>query len=174
MYTTCGIECNPTSLVEAQSRSNWPKWQATLKAKYASLRKHKVFGSTVIVLDNTPFGHKLIFTRKLDASGNIPIYKVCLVAQGFSQRPGVDFDQTYSPVMDTISFRFLLALTFQLSLHIYLLDVVTTYLHGVLDTKLFIVPPPGFLRDGPAAQPGKHTCLQIMKALYGFKQAGRT
>ena len=88
-------------------------------------------------------------TRKFDASGNVTRYKVRLVAQGFSQRLGINFDQTYSPVMDTISFIFLLALTVQLSLHIYLLDVVTTYLHGVLDTKLFIVPPHGFTRFYP-------------------------
>ena len=103
--------------------------------------KHKVFGFIVRDLDKTPIGHKLNFARKPDASGNIIRYKVRFVAQGFSQRPGVDFNQTYSPVINTISFRFLLALTIQLSLHIYLLDVVTTYLHGVLDTKLFIVPP---------------------------------
>ena len=52
--------------------------------------------------------------------------------------------------------------------------MVTAYLHGVLDTKLFIVPPPGFIQSAPAAISGKHTGLQIMKALYGLKQAGRT
>jgi hypothetical protein len=96
------------------------------------------------------------------------------VAQGFSQKPGIDFDQTYSHVIDTISFRFLLALTVQTSLHIFLLDVVTAYLHGVLDIKLFIVPPPGFLRSVHAAAPSKHTCLQIIKTLYRLKHVGRT
>jgi hypothetical protein len=149
-------------------------WQQALEAEYNSLRKHKVFGPTVNNLDKHPIGHKLIFTRKFDANDNVTRYKVRLVAHGFSQRPGIDFDQTYSHVMDTISFRFLLALTVQLSLHIYLLDVVTVYLYGVLDTKLFIVPPPGFIRFVPTAIPGKHTGLQIMKVLYGLKQAGRT
>ena len=86
----------------------------------------------------------------------------------------MDFEQTYSPVINTISFRFLLALNVQLSLHIFLLDVMTPYLHGVLDTKLYIVPPPRFLKNTPTTVPGKHTGLQIMKALYGLKHAGRT
>lgn len=116
----------------------------------------------------------LIFTRKFDANGTVTRYKVRLVAQGFSQRPGIDFDQTYSPVMDTVSFLFLLVLTVQISLHVFPLDVVTTYLHCVLDTKLFIVPPPGFLHDVHVAATSKHTGLQIMKALYGLKQAERT
>ena len=76
--------------------------------------------------------------------------------------------------MDMISFRFLLALSVQLLLHIFLLDVVTAYLHDVLDTKLFIVPPPGFLKNLPTAAPNKHIGLQILKALYGLKHAGRT
>lgn len=84
-----------------------------------------------------PIGHKLIFTRKIDAQRNTIRYKVRLVAQGFSQRLGSDFDQTYSLVLDITSFRLLLSFTVQLHLHIYLLDVVTAYLHGVLDTPLF-------------------------------------
>ena len=87
---------------------------------------------------------------------------------------GVDFDKIYSLIMDTISFWFLLALTIQLSLHIYLLDVVTTYLHCILDITLFISPPLGFLNHVPTPQPGRHTCLRILKALYGLKQVGRT
>lgn len=67
------------------------------------------------------------------------------MAQGFSQRPRIDFDQTYSPVMDTTFFRFLLAFTVQLLLHIWLLDVVIAYLYGILDTTLFFLPPLGFL-----------------------------
>ena len=173
-YTAESLDSDPGTLEEAQSRADWPMWQHALEVEYNSLRKHKVFGPTVNDLDKHPIGHRLIFTRKFDASGTVTRYKVRLVAQGFSQRPGIDFDQTYSPVMDTISFRFLLALTVQLSLHIYLLDVVTACLHGVLDTKLFIVPPPGYMRSIPAAIPSKHTSLQIMKALYGLKQAGRT
>jgi hypothetical protein len=109
------------------------------------------------------------FTRKIDVSEKVTRYKVHLVALEFSQKLGVDFDQMYSPVMDTILFRFLLALIVQLSLHNFLLDVVTTYLHGALDTKLFIVPPLEFLNNVPVAVPGKQTCLKIMKALYGLK-----
>ena len=77
------------------------------------------------------------FTRKIDTRGNTIFYKVRLVAQGLSQRPEIDFDQTYSSAMDTTSFRFFLAITVQLSFYIYLLDVVIAYLHDILDTTLF-------------------------------------
>ena len=118
-YTAESLDLDPGSLEEAKSRCDWPMWEKTLEAEYNSLRKHKVFGPTVSDLDKRPKGHRLIFTRKYDASGIVTRYKVRLVAQGFLQRPDVDFDQTYSPVMDTISFRFLITLVVQLSLHIF-------------------------------------------------------
>ena len=57
--------------------------------------------------------------------------------------------------MDTTSFRYLLALKVHLNLHIYLLDVVTTYLHGELDSLLYLVPPPGFPKSKANPKPGK-------------------
>lgn len=173
-YTAESLDSDLETLEEVQSRADWPMWQHALEAEYNSFRKHKVFGPTINNLAKHPIGHMLIFIRKFDARGTVRRYKIRLVAHGFSRRPEIDFDQIYFHVMDTISFIFLLALKIQLPLYIYLLDVVTTYLHGVLNTKLFIVLPPGFLRTVPAAIPGKHTGLQIMKAFYGLKQAGRT
>lgn len=90
-----------TSLDQVQSRPDWPKWQVALKAKYTSLRKHQVFGSFSTNLLKSPIGHKLILTARL-MHGEMSIrYKVGLVAQGFSQNLGIDFDQIYSLVMDT-------------------------------------------------------------------------
>ena len=176
-YTTESIDSptklDPTTLDQAMASPNWSHWKAAIETKYDSLCKHGVFVEITTALDKQPIGHKLIFTRKLDSQGRTLRYKVCLVAQEFTQRPGVDYDQTYSPVMDTTSFRCLLALSIQFTLKIYLLDVVTSYLHGNLDTKLHLTPPPGFLKSIPKPKPGKFTGLRICKALYGLKQSGR-
>ena len=57
-----------------------------------------------------PVGHKWVFVRKRNEKNDILRYKARLVAQGFSQRPGIDYEETYSPVMDVITFRYLISL----------------------------------------------------------------
>ena len=57
-----------------------------------------------------PVGYKWVFVRKRNEKNKVVRYKARLVAQGFSQRPGIDYDETYSPVMDTITFRFLISM----------------------------------------------------------------
>ena len=101
-------------------------------------------------------------------------YKVRLVAQGFTQHPGIDFEITYSPIMDAETFRYLLGLAVQHTLETQLLDVVTTYLYGPLDAQLYIRPPPGFLPQPPPEDTASNfSGLKFQKALYGLKQAGR-
>ena len=93
------------------------------------------------------------------------------MAQGFSQRPGIDFDSTYSPVMDAGTFMYLLRLSVQHSLQTLMLDVVTAYLHGPLETKLFIKPSPLFSEVSfPSPNPSHFSGLKLYKALYGLKQ----
>ena len=116
---------DPLILEEAQQCTEWPQWETALRAKYDSLKKHKVFGEYSHTLTTRPVGHKLIFTKRRDAQGRVLRFKIRLVAQGFSQRPGIDFDSTYSLMMDAGTFRYLLGLSVRLSLQTLMLDVVT-------------------------------------------------
>ena len=68
-------------------------------------------------------------------------YKARLVTQGFSQRPGINYEETYSPVMDAITFRYLISLTVLEGLDIRLMDVVTAYLYGSLDANVYMKIP---------------------------------
>ena len=65
-------------------------------------------------------------------------YKARLVAQGSLQRPGIDFEETYSPVMDACTFRYLISLVAKEELDIHLMDVVTAYLYGSLDNEIYM------------------------------------
>jgi hypothetical protein len=65
-------------------------------------------------------------------------YKARLVAQGFTQRPDIDFNETYSPVMSGITFQYLISLAIQNHLSMHLMDVVIAYLYGSLDSDIYI------------------------------------
>jgi len=65
-------------------------------------------------------------------------YKARLVAQEFTQRPDIDYDETYSPVISGITFRYLISMTAGLNLNMQLMDVVTAYLYGSLDSDIYI------------------------------------
>jgi hypothetical protein len=91
-----------------------------------------------------PVGYKWVFVRKRNEKNEIIRYKVRLVAQGFSQRPGIDYEETYSPVMDAITFRFLISLVVTENLDMRLMDVVTAYLYGSLDNDIYMKIPEGY------------------------------
>jgi hypothetical protein len=76
--------------------------------------------------------------RKRNEKNEIVRYKARLVAQEFSQRPGIDYDKTYSPVVDAITFRYLINLTIHEMLDMCLMNVVTSYLYGSIDNDVYM------------------------------------
>ena len=110
-----------------------------------SLNKRKVFGPIVLTPKAIkPVGYKWVFVRKRNEKNEITRHKARLVAQGFSQRPGIDYDETYAPVMDAITFRYLISLAVSEKLEMRLMDVVTAYLYGLLDNDIYMKIPDGF------------------------------
>ena len=98
----------PRSITECCLRQDWPKWEEAIQVELASLAKRDVFRLVARTPENIiPVGYKWVFVRKWNEKNTIMRYKAWLVAQGFSQRHGIDYDETYSPVMDTITFCFL-------------------------------------------------------------------
>jgi hypothetical protein len=87
------------------------------------------------------------------------------------QRPGVDFNETYSPVMSEITFRYLIALAVQNHLSMQLMDVVTTYLYGSLDSDIYMKVPDGISVPNPKANHNMYY-IKLQKSLYDLKQSG--
>ena len=85
-----------------------------------------------------PVGYKWVFVQKHNENNEIIRYKTLLVAQGFSQRPGIDYKETYSPVMNAITFYFLISLAVSEGLDMRFMDVITTYLYGSIDNDIYI------------------------------------
>ena len=104
-----------------------------------SLKQIGVFGPIIRTpYDVKPVGYKWVFVRKRNEHGEIVRYKARFVAQGFSQSPGIDYEETYSPVVDATTFRFLISLAIREKLDLRLMDVVTAYLYGPLDNEIYM------------------------------------
>ncbi|GJW54550.1 putative RNA-directed DNA polymerase [Tanacetum coccineum] len=101
-------------------------------------------------------------------------YKAQLVAQGFSQRPGIDYEETYSPVMDTITFRYLISLAVSKNLEMHLMDVVTAYLYGSIDNDIYMKILKGFkIPESLSSKPKEMYSIKLQRSLYGLKQSRR-
>ena len=112
--------------------------------------------------------------RKKNEKGDITRYKARLVAQGFIQRPGIDFEETYSPVLDATTFRYLISLAVNERLNIHLMGVVSAYLYGSLDSEIYMKLPEGFkLPEACTLNSREQYSIRLNKSLYGLKQSGR-
>ena len=113
---------------------------------------------------NKPLGSKWIFKRKVKADGTIDKYKARLVVKGYRQKEGLDYFDTYSPVMRITSIRVLVAIAAVYGLEIHQMDVKTAFLNGELEEEIYMEQPGGFVVTGKE----KKVC-KLVKSLYGLK-----
>lgn len=100
--------------------------------------------------------------------GEVARYKARLVARGFTQVEGIDYQETFSPIVRTQSIRILLAYATEHDLDLQQMDVCTAFLYGALDEELYMHRPEGY---EDLAHPYK--VLKLLKCIYGLKQSGR-
>jgi hypothetical protein len=109
---------------------------------------------------------KWIFKHKFNSDGSLERYKARWILLGFTQRSGIDCDETFSPVVKTATVRIVLSLAVSGSLPVHQLDVKNVFLHVTLSNTVYCSQPTGFV--DPAQL--DHVCL-LNKSLYGLKQA---
>ena len=135
------------------------------------MAKREVFGSVIQTpKDIKPIGYRWIFVRKRNGQNEIVRYKARLVAQGFSQRHGIDYEETYSPIMDATTFCYLIYLAVSEGLDMRLMDVVTTYLYGSIDINVYMKILEGFkLSEVMNSKPRTMYSIKLQGSLYGLK-----
>jgi len=95
------------------------------------------------------------------------------VAQGFSQRPDIDYYETYAPVIDAITFRYLISLATHEKLDMCLMDVVVANLYGSIDNDVYMKISEGFkMSEAYNSNPQKVYSIKLQRFLYGLKQSG--
>ena len=114
----------------------------------------------------TIIGTKWVFRNKLDENGIVSRNKARLVAQGYNQQEGIDYDETYVPVARLESIRILLAYACALDFKLFQMDVKSAFLNGLINEEVYVAQPPGFIDfEYP------EYVYRLKKALYGLKQA---
>lgn len=102
-----------------------------------------------------------MFVQKQNEQGEVVCYQTRLVAKGYTRMPGKDYDLTYSPVMDAITYRYIIAFAMHYKLTMNLMDVVMAYLYGILDTEIYMKAPPEFIQRVEAHIQGEQRDLHL-------------
>ena len=146
LHFTQGTE--PQTIKEALSGPNAHEWKKAMDAEYQALLKNKTWTLTQLPPGRKTVGCKWVFKIKYKANGEIDRYKARLVAKGYSQIKGVDYHDTFSPVVKITTLHLLFAIAAILNLEIHQMDVITAFLNGDLIEIIFMDQPEGYVVEG--------------------------
>jgi len=160
------ISCQnePQNYKEAKQ---YPEWREAMKAKIKALEENETWKIVELTPNKTAIGCKWIFRIKRKANGDIERYKVRLVAKGYTQRKGIDYMETYSPVARLTTIRTILAVASTMNWHLEQLNVNNAFLHDDLEEEVYMELPLAI------ASKKTHQVCRLMKSLYGLKQASK-
>ena len=159
---------DPETVEEALDSPDKNMWISAMKEEYESLVRNDTWTVVRLPPGQRILDTKWVFKRKQDSTGNTQRYRARLVAKGCAQIKGIDYQETYSPVVRYASIRFLCALAAKYDLHINQMDVTAAYLHGYIKEDIYIQPPEELITP---ADKGK--VWKLKRAMYGLKQSGR-
>jgi hypothetical protein len=159
------IDAEPTSYEEVVKKK---EWNDAMGEEYQSIIKNDVLDVVPRPKEKTIVSSKWIYKTKHSVDGSIEKYKAIFVALGFSQKEGLDYEETFAPVARYTSIRAILALAIVKKWKVHQMDVKTNFLNGVIEEEVYVEQPHGFETHNSQT----HVC-RLKKALYGYKQAPR-
>ncbi|KAL0400386.1 UNVERIFIED_CONTAM: Retrovirus-related Pol polyprotein from transposon TNT 1-94 [Sesamum radiatum] len=142
------------------------KWLEAIKFEVDSMGSNQVWTLVDSPKGAKPVGCKWVYKRKFGADGEVTAFKARLVAEGYTQRPGVDFEETYSPVAMAKSIRILVAIAAWYDYEIWQMNVKTAFLNGFVEEEIFMDKPEGFTTVGE-----EQKVCRLQRSIYGLKQA---
>jgi len=158
-------QIEPKKIDEALDDSHW---LLAMQEELNQFVRNDVWELVPKPKDTSIIGTKWVFRNKLDEDGHIIRNKARLVAQGYNQQEGIDYDETFAPVARLESIRMLLSFACYKNFKLYQMDVKSAFLNGIVNEQVYVKQPPGF-------EDFEHPdyVFKLKKALYGLKQAPR-
>lgn len=164
-FTGAVVAGEPTCYEEAKGK---PDWEAAMKEEIEALNKNQTWVLVQKPENCKPVTCKWVYRLKKNPDGTINRCKARLVARGFSQSYGFDYEETFSPVAKMVTLRTIFSLAAYKNWKVWQLDVKNAFLYGELDRDVFMEQPTGYVsKEHP------HYVCRLKKALYGLKQAPR-
>jgi hypothetical protein len=160
------IDEDPRTFKEAMSSQDVAFWKEAIQDEMDSIMGNNTWILTDLPKGCKPLGCRWIFKKKMNVDGSIDKFKARLVIQGFRQKEGIDYFDTYAPVARISTIRLLIAVASIHNLVIHQMDVKTAFLHGNLDEEIYMRQPEGYVMPGQ-----EHKVCKLVKSLYGLKQA---
>ena len=157
----------PDTLKKALECLNAKEWQEATNSEYESLMQNKTWELTQKPNGRKTVCSKWIFKVKVGENG-VERFKSRLVAKGYSQKYGIDYCETFSPVVRLTSLRTMLAYAVKNDMFIHQMDVETAFLNGDLEEEIYMEQPEGYVKPG-----NEHLVCKLKKSLYGLKQSPR-
>lgn len=157
--------CEPRNFREAMSSPQKEEWFKAMKEELLSIEANNTWKPVDLPSGRKTVGSKWVYKIKLDDKGNIARYKARLVAQGFTQKYGVDYDEVFAPVARSTTLRTLLSYSGKQKFCVKQYDIKTAFLNGTLQEEIFMRQPQGFKTNNQV--------YKLKKSLYGLKQAAK-
>jgi Reverse transcriptase (RNA-dependent DNA polymerase)/gag-polypeptide of LTR copia-type/GAG-pre-integrase domain len=165
LTSSSDIEVEPSCYTQAVKSA---QWRQAMACELDALAQNGTWQLVDPPSDGNVIGCKWLFRIKRKADGTVDRYKARLVAKGYTQEEGLDYFETFSPVVKPTTIRAVLTIAIASDWTIHQLDVNNAFLHGDLEETIYMYQPPGFVD-----QLYPHKVCQLKKALYGLKQAPR-
>ena len=159
------VDYEPKTFKQAISCADADKWKKAMEEEIKSINHNKTWDLVKLPKNKRAIGCKWVYKLKRDENGEICTYKARLVAQGFSQKYGEDYDEVFAPVARSATFRILMSVAGVNNYHVKQFDIKTAFLNGDIEEEIYMKQPPGF-------ENGNNVC-KLKKSLYGLKQAAR-
>ena len=128
------------------------------------MHQNQVWDLVQLLEGIVPIDCKWVYKRKREPGGKVGTFQARLVAKGYTQRPGVDYDETFSPAAMLKSIGILLSIAAYHDYEIWQMDVKTAFLNGFLDEEIYMNQPEGFV----SSETSSMVC-KLKKSIYGLK-----
>jgi hypothetical protein len=145
-----------------------PDWVISMQEELNNFTRNQVWELVERPKNHNVIGTKWVYRNKENEDGIVVKNKSRLVAQGYTQVEGLDFDETFAPVARLEAIRILLAYACSRNIKLYQMDVNSAFLNGKISELVYVEQPPGF---EDLTKPNH--VYKLSKALYGLKQAPR-